>query len=260
MRTRRPRSATIPPSAFAGFCFPPGVIVLAVRWCLRFALSYRDVEELLTECGVQVDHVSCLSVGAAVCAAAGRGRPALPPCRRRPLAGRRDLCQGRWPVALCLPGDRRVRVSHRCVRVPAAGRCRGPPVFPRRHRHDVGGANRGGHRPRAGMSGGALLRCADPGRLKRRPWSWIRPPGPARQTRPPLADSPAPQPPARSGLAGDSGRAMPGDDHPGAASCLRSRIGRSRAFSRPWSASTRLLAYRSVRCHAAGSNSSSTIG
>jgi hypothetical protein len=52
MRTRRPRSATIPPSAFAGFCFPPGVIVLAVRWCLRFALSYRDVEELLTACGV----------------------------------------------------------------------------------------------------------------------------------------------------------------------------------------------------------------
>jgi len=44
-------------------------------------LSYRDVEELLTECGVQVDHVSCLSVGAAVCAAAGRGRPTLPPRR-----------------------------------------------------------------------------------------------------------------------------------------------------------------------------------
>jgi len=28
------------------------VIVLAVRWCLHFTLSYRDVEELLTECGV----------------------------------------------------------------------------------------------------------------------------------------------------------------------------------------------------------------
>ena len=53
---------------------------------------------------------------------------------------------------------------------------------------------------------------------------------------------------------------MPGDDHPGAVSCLRPRIGRSQAFSRPWSASTRLLAYRSVRCHAAGSSSSSTIG
>jgi transposase-like protein len=34
------------------------VIVLAVRWYLRFALSYRDVEELLTERGVQVDHVT----------------------------------------------------------------------------------------------------------------------------------------------------------------------------------------------------------
>jgi hypothetical protein len=31
-------------SAFAGFCFPPEVIVLAVRWS-RFALSYRDVVE-----------------------------------------------------------------------------------------------------------------------------------------------------------------------------------------------------------------------
>jgi transposase-like protein len=58
MRTRRPRPATIPRSAFAGFCFPPEVIVLAVRWYLRFALSYRDVEELLTERGVQVDHVT----------------------------------------------------------------------------------------------------------------------------------------------------------------------------------------------------------
>jgi hypothetical protein len=32
-------------------------------------------------------------------------------------------------------------------------------------------------------------------------------------------------------------------------SSLRPRIGRSRDFSRPWSASTRLLAYYSVRCH-----------
>jgi transposase-like protein len=34
------------------------VIVLAVRWYLRFGLSYRDVEELLAERGVEVDHVS----------------------------------------------------------------------------------------------------------------------------------------------------------------------------------------------------------
>jgi transposase-like protein len=58
MRTRRPRPVTVPRSAFAGFCFPPDVIVLAVRWYLRFGLSFRDVEELLAERGVEVDHVT----------------------------------------------------------------------------------------------------------------------------------------------------------------------------------------------------------
>jgi transposase-like protein len=59
MRPRR-RSATrsIPRSAFAGFRFPPEVITLAVRWYLRFGLSYRDVEELLGERGIEVDHVT----------------------------------------------------------------------------------------------------------------------------------------------------------------------------------------------------------
>jgi IS6 family transposase len=58
MRTRRPCPAPIARSAFAGFCFPPEVIVLAVRWYLRFALSYRDVEELLAERGMEVDHTT----------------------------------------------------------------------------------------------------------------------------------------------------------------------------------------------------------
>jgi transposase-like protein len=34
------------------------VIVLAVRWYLRFGLSNRDVEELLAERGIEVDHVT----------------------------------------------------------------------------------------------------------------------------------------------------------------------------------------------------------
>jgi transposase-like protein len=34
------------------------VIVVAARWYLRFDLSYRDVEELLVERGVEVDHVT----------------------------------------------------------------------------------------------------------------------------------------------------------------------------------------------------------
>ena len=37
---------------------PPEIIVLAVRWYLRCGLSYHDVEELLAERGVEVDHVT----------------------------------------------------------------------------------------------------------------------------------------------------------------------------------------------------------
>src|SRR6266542_4362718 len=58
MRSHRLRPAPATRSAFAGFRFPPDVIVLAVRWCLRFGLSYRDVEELLVERGIEVDHVT----------------------------------------------------------------------------------------------------------------------------------------------------------------------------------------------------------
>jgi transposase, IS6 family len=51
-------SLSVPRSSFAGFRFPPEVIVVAVRWYLRYGLSYRDVEELLAERGITVDHVS----------------------------------------------------------------------------------------------------------------------------------------------------------------------------------------------------------
>jgi IS6 family transposase len=52
---RRRRSVSV---SFAGFRFPPDVILLAVRWYLRYGLSYRDVEELLAERGIEVDHVT----------------------------------------------------------------------------------------------------------------------------------------------------------------------------------------------------------
>jgi len=57
----RRRRAVLPKpslSAFAGFRFPPEVIMLGVRWYLRYGLSYRDLEELLAERGVAVDHVT----------------------------------------------------------------------------------------------------------------------------------------------------------------------------------------------------------
>jgi IS6 family transposase len=41
-----------------GYRFPREVIALAVRSYLRYGLSYRDVEELLGERGIDVDHVT----------------------------------------------------------------------------------------------------------------------------------------------------------------------------------------------------------
>src|ERR1700680_5042609 len=55
---RRCRPVEVPPSGCAGFRFPAEVILLAVRWYLRFGLSYRDLEELLAERGIDVDHVT----------------------------------------------------------------------------------------------------------------------------------------------------------------------------------------------------------
>jgi transposase-like protein len=57
---RRPRAARpdADRSAFAGFRFPREVITVAVRWYLRYGLSYRDVEELLAERAITVDQVT----------------------------------------------------------------------------------------------------------------------------------------------------------------------------------------------------------
>jgi IS6 family transposase len=54
----RPARVSAPRSSFAGFRFPQDVILIAVRWYLRYGLSYRDVEELLAERGIPVDHVT----------------------------------------------------------------------------------------------------------------------------------------------------------------------------------------------------------
>jgi transposase-like protein len=42
-------------SAFTGYRFPADVIALAVRWYLRYRLSYADLAELLAERGIHVD-------------------------------------------------------------------------------------------------------------------------------------------------------------------------------------------------------------
>ena len=43
---------------FKGHCFPKSIILQAVYFKLRFSLSYRDIEELISIRGVKVDHAT----------------------------------------------------------------------------------------------------------------------------------------------------------------------------------------------------------
>lgn len=45
-------------SIFSGRHFPKDVILWAVRWYCRYGVSYRDLEEMMTERGVAVDHTT----------------------------------------------------------------------------------------------------------------------------------------------------------------------------------------------------------
>lgn len=58
--SRETSALTVPrtTSVSAGFRFLPDVISIAVRWYLRYGLSHRDVEDLLAERDITVDHVT----------------------------------------------------------------------------------------------------------------------------------------------------------------------------------------------------------
>src|SRR3954465_13313437 len=66
------RSRPVSSSAPSGYRFPREGIAVAVRWYLRYGLSYRDVEELLAERGIEVDHVTVYPLGAPIYPAARR--------------------------------------------------------------------------------------------------------------------------------------------------------------------------------------------
>jgi putative transposase len=43
---------------FSGKQFPKEVIITAVRWYLAYALSYRNIEELIKDWNIELDHSS----------------------------------------------------------------------------------------------------------------------------------------------------------------------------------------------------------
>src|ERR671916_626783 len=73
--------------ACRGFRFPAEIILWAVRWYLQFPLSYRDLEAMLADRGVQVDHVTLYRW-------IQRFAPELEKRLRRHLRP----CRGPWPV------------------------------------------------------------------------------------------------------------------------------------------------------------------
>src|SRR5947208_491048 len=53
---RRPYTRAMRSLSYAGYRFPPEIIQHAIWLYLRFTLSFRDVEELLAERGIDVSH------------------------------------------------------------------------------------------------------------------------------------------------------------------------------------------------------------
>jgi hypothetical protein len=72
---------------FRGYRFPPDMTLWAVRWYLQFAVSFRDLELMLADGGVQVDHVTLYRWNQRVA-------PEIEACIRRHLC----RCRSSWHV------------------------------------------------------------------------------------------------------------------------------------------------------------------
>src|SRR4051794_12932252 len=95
--------------AFRGFRFPAEVILWAVRWCLQFPVSYRDLERMLADRGVEVDHTTMYRW-------VQRFAPELEKRMRRHLRPCRGPCRGPWHVdETCVRVDGQWRYLYRAV-------------------------------------------------------------------------------------------------------------------------------------------------
>ena len=71
---------------FKGSHFKRDVILWAVRWYVAYPISYRQLEEMMEEHGVEVDHATLNRLGAKVCPAVGAGIPSAQASRGPQLA------------------------------------------------------------------------------------------------------------------------------------------------------------------------------
>src|SRR5271165_2955754 len=113
---------------FEGRHFDREIIVLCVRWYLRFKLSFRDLVEMMAERGMSMAHTTIMrwvhhyALGAPLCA---RVRAPVEPVRaagRAFVARRRDLREDPWQVGVFVPGGG-PRGKHRGLSPQYQARC-----------------------------------------------------------------------------------------------------------------------------------------
>ncbi len=55
--------------------FQSDIILLCIRWYLRYSLSYRDLEEMMQERGLSVDHTTIYRSRSSLCTGTGKALP-----------------------------------------------------------------------------------------------------------------------------------------------------------------------------------------
>src|ERR1700712_1482276 len=128
MARRHQAGAVKQGGAFKGRQVISEVILWAVRWYLMFPISYRDLELMLADRGVDVDHTTIFRwIQAYAPELEKRIRPHL---RMSNGSWRVDLCEGEGSLDLPVSRARQPRSDHRLPAVGQARRRGGEAVLP----------------------------------------------------------------------------------------------------------------------------------
>ena len=85
--------------------FQAEIILLCVRWYLRYALSYRDLKEIMQERGLHIDHTTIFRSRSAVCPRDGKTLSASSESLQRLLESGRDVHQSEENLDVSLRGS-----------------------------------------------------------------------------------------------------------------------------------------------------------
>ena len=89
---------------FEGRHFDREMIILCVRWYLRFKLSLRDLVEMIAERGLSLSHMTIMRWVQRYAPEFVKRWNLLRPSHGSILASRRDVCEAARPMGVSLPG------------------------------------------------------------------------------------------------------------------------------------------------------------